>query len=487
MSRAAHDRPEPPPDESGPISTEATARSGASGSGANGSAARYAASGRHKNGESPGRILSPTRSEKTWVDIDARCASGLGIVWLVLGAVSSLLGVWLANPSLFAFGLVLVSIPFAVFWSLRQVARGLSLSRIAPARVHEGVEVAVELRLENRSSWTCFFPRVSEIFPPEIHAQKDLIFTDRLLAGETASVRYVGYAILPRGIYKIGPSVLRVSDPFGWFEIRRELEPRGELVVYPSLHELAPLERGGDAVSAVMENLTASEIGDEDEFRGVREYRRGDSPRRIHWPLTARHRMPVVKEFHPVVTGDLHIVLDLQRHAVAGLGRTSTIETAIRITGSLSHRSLRLGHRVEVIAGSDPDLSVPLAGGPNQINAILDRLVILRSQDTLVLDEWLGDALGALPRGTSALVFIAPYLFREGAWLEAIAQATGRGLRVIAIVFDERTYAQIWAGADAKLSLSQVLTGLRRAGAIPIHVPCASELEAIFAAEREAS
>lgn len=427
----------------------------------------------------PGTPLS--RLERTEVEIRSRCATGLGLIWLALGSVAAIAGTLTGNPGLFAFGLALTAVPLAILLWLRRTARGLHLTRIAPARVHEGSEVVVELRLENRAAWTCFFPRVCEVFPPEIHSQKDIIATDRLLPGETVAVRYVGYAILPRGIYTIGPTVLRVADPFGWFEIRRRLDARGELVVYPSLHDLDPLQSGGDAVAAVLENLTARQIGDEDELRGVREYRIGDSPRRVHWPLTARHRVPVVKEFHPVVTGDLTVFLDLARRAGAGLGRTSTVETAIRITASVAHEALALGHRVAVHPGVDPDVVVPLAGGSLQSGTILDRLVTLKCQERAPLSDWLGERLDDVPRGSSALVFITPYTFGDDRLFDELAASVARGVRIVAVLFDERTYVQVWKDAAPTVPSSRVIARLERIGVTTLPVPCASDLEAQFA------
>jgi uncharacterized protein (DUF58 family) len=41
----------------------------------------------------------------------------------------------------------------------------------------------------------------------------------------------------------------------------------------------------------------ASGIGESEEFVGVRDYRRGDSLRRLHWRVTARMGRPVVREY----------------------------------------------------------------------------------------------------------------------------------------------------------------------------------------------
>jgi uncharacterized protein (DUF58 family) len=409
-----------------------------------------------------------------------RAGGGLGIALLALGALAGISGVLLASASLFAAGMVLLALPLVVLLGLLAAAGGLHLVRRAPATTQEGAEVVVELRLENRSRRTCHYPRVSELFPPEIHAQKDLVVTDRLLPGESAAASYAGTAILPRGIYAIGPTMIRLSDPLGWFEVRRRLPARGELVVHPALVELSPPRRGGGAVAAIVENLAAREVGDEDELRGVREYRRGDSPRRIHWPLTARHRVPVVKEFHPAIAGDLHIVLDLHRRMAAGLGRSSTLETAIRIAGSVAREALRLGHRVELLAGGDPARIVPLAGGRDQERAILDELVPLRANEEAPLDDWLDEALARVPRSSTALVFVSPYLFREGAWLAAVDAALGRGVRLITALFDERSYIGIHADAAAELPFERIAERLRAAGSSVVPVPCGSDLIAAF-------
>jgi uncharacterized protein (DUF58 family) len=190
----------------------------------------------------------------------------------------------------------------------------------------------------------------------------------------------------------------------------------------------------------------------------------------------------VVKELHPAVTGDLHIVLDLHRRAGAGLGRVSTVETAIRIAASVARESLRLGHRVELIAGRDPARLVPLAGGGDQEREILDEMVTLRANEPDPLDDWLDDALARVPRGSAALIFISPYQLREGPWLSAVADAVHRGVRVIATLFDERTYVTVWRDAQAALPAEQIEAHLRAEGASVVTVPCGSDLVELFGA-----
>ena len=86
-------------------------------------------------------------------------------------------------------------------------------------------------------------------------------------------------------------------DPTGlWRRLFRQPLP-DRLLILPRRYPVPPLhfhdgrryQRGGV-------NLAQS-VGEEDEFIGLREYRPGDPPRRIHWRSFAKRGEPIVKEF----------------------------------------------------------------------------------------------------------------------------------------------------------------------------------------------
>jgi uncharacterized protein (DUF58 family) len=86
-------------------------------------------------------------------------------------------------------------------------------------------------------------------------------------------------------------------EPLGlWRRVFAQTLP-DRLLVLPRRYPLAPLhfhngrryQRGGIHL--------AQSVGEEDEFVGLRDYRPGDPPRRIHWRSFAKRGEPVVKEF----------------------------------------------------------------------------------------------------------------------------------------------------------------------------------------------
>jgi uncharacterized protein (DUF58 family) len=116
-----------------------------------------------------------------------------------------------------------------------------------------------------------------------------------------------------RGLHAFGPAVLRSGDVFGLGS--RELEIPGEqyLVVYP---RVVPLERLGlPAGNPFGDRPLPRQWLFEDPLRtvGVREYRPGDSPRRLHWKATARApgQTPQVKLFEPTTSHRLHVLLNV--------------------------------------------------------------------------------------------------------------------------------------------------------------------------------
>ena len=116
-----------------------------------------------------------------------------------------------------------------------------------------------------------------------------------------------------RGVYELGPAEIRVSDPFGLLGFSRTFPEKTEVVVYPKTHPLPgfPL-RGGDMEAG--SQGTRGQRGD--EFASLREYRRGDDRRHIHWKSVARTGELFVKEFSLEAPRRHTVALDARREGI---------------------------------------------------------------------------------------------------------------------------------------------------------------------------
>jgi uncharacterized protein (DUF58 family) len=132
---------------------------------------------------------------------------------------------------------------------------------------------------------------------------------------------------LPRGLYAVRDARAASTWPFGLLHARARLAAPERLVVYP-----APLE--GDAAGGPGAGDDAA-AAPQDGFlqpSGLREFREGDEPRRIHWKASARRRGLVLLEWEGGSGGGPEVVLDRRAEPDA-------LEHALRVLAGLALRA----------------------------------------------------------------------------------------------------------------------------------------------------
>ena len=96
------------------------------------------------------------------------------------------------------------------------------------------------------------------------------------------------------------------SDPLGFFHAVRRCEDAEVALVLPRFTSLANRRQTREVEASV----AAPRAGSGNEVFGVREYRPGDSLRRIHWRSSARRGELVVREYEPPGVRRLSIHVD---------------------------------------------------------------------------------------------------------------------------------------------------------------------------------
>jgi uncharacterized protein (DUF58 family) len=139
-----------------------------------------------------------------------------------------------------------------------------------------------------------------------------------------------------RGYYRLGPLRVHTGDLLGIEQRSMFFQESRHLTVYP---RIVPLEHLGLPTRSALTSLPARTPLFEDPSRvmGVREYRAGDSPRRIHWPATARTGNLLVKQYQPAIARDTLICLDLALRDYPLRERHAATEMAVVVAASLAH------------------------------------------------------------------------------------------------------------------------------------------------------
>ncbi|HEY1490976.1 MAG TPA: DUF58 domain-containing protein, partial [Verrucomicrobiae bacterium] len=102
---------------------------------------------------------------------------------------------------------------------------------------------------------------------------------------------------LRRGVLKFGGVSLARPDPFGLFRGFVKVPLAQTTLILPRRYPLPPLALPGTMKYQEGGVAMASNIGRSEEFVSLREYRRGDPYRHIHWRSWAKTGKPIVKEF----------------------------------------------------------------------------------------------------------------------------------------------------------------------------------------------
>jgi uncharacterized protein (DUF58 family) len=174
------------------------------------------------------------------------------------------------------------------------------------------------------------------------------------------------------GAFALGPVLVRARDRLGFHSWEAQLGARQPLRVYPAVESLrtmlAPLE-----TQVFVGNQVSRARGDGIEFADIREWERGDRPRRVNWRASARRGELWVNEQHPERNTDVILFLDTYTNVRRG-GR-STLDLTVRAAASLAHRYLQRKDRVGVVSfGGFLSWLLP-ESGTRQLYRIVDSLL----------------------------------------------------------------------------------------------------------------
>ena len=277
------------------------------------------------------------------------------------------------------------------FWLLYALAIVVALSYVWTR--HTSRSVSLRRRLRNK--WATVGDQIEEEFELVNRSRLPILVVEiddhSELPGYTASIaeglgsrqtkhwRSRGTAER-RGLFRLGPADLTLSDPFGIFSSVRRARGATEIVVYPPISAMADVQIPAGAMVrnlAVVDSNRAGHVGRGRDSR----LRPGDPLKRIHWLSSARREHLLVKEFDLEPTANLWIALDLDAAVAGGSGNESTEEYGVKIVSSLAYQFVRDNKSVGFIAlGRDERYLIEPRLGLKQLWRILESLALIRAR-----------------------------------------------------------------------------------------------------------
>jgi len=313
--------------------------------------------------------------------------------WFSLALIIGGLAARNALVVMVGFG-VLVACGGAVLWA-RWSLRRLTYERVLPEdRAFAGESVDLTLRITNRKPLPLAWIEAEEQLPAAMIAGVDdplhptghgdaVSLRWRTSAGayDRAS-RHVRLLCPARGIWEIGPARLRSGDPFGLFDDARQEEGRARVVVYPETVMLRDL--GLPARRPYGERPRGLPVfEDPSRVHGIRDYRPGDSMRRVDWNATARLGKMQSRVYEPSSSQYLLLCVNTQTMTPAWAGYIhELLERCITVAASVARDAYDRRYSVGLLVNSsvpEADRAIRIAPGrrPEQFIRVLEALGVV--------------------------------------------------------------------------------------------------------------
>jgi len=271
--------------------------------------------------------------------------------------------------------------------------------------------VQVELKLENRGLLPAFMLALGDASGNlSVLKFRKLICT--LGRRSWTMMSWQGHCA-DRGIFTLGPAMVRGADPLGLFPFQLTAVETSLLYVYPVLCSISLKRPAGIPLGNMISPNPLFE--DTTRYRSLRPYNPGDEPRRINWKMSARMGHTnisfgrtgsrtgsiMVNEYEATASYPLMIFLNADRNEYPVKKRGIFIERAIEAAAALCLKAAQERQELGIVfytSSGKNGISV-IAPSAFTLVPILERLATLNWTTVNVPVEGRGSALAMLEQG----------------------------------------------------------------------------------------
>jgi uncharacterized protein (DUF58 family) len=351
-----------------------------------------------------------------------------GRAFLAAGITAVVSALLLGEPDLTRVGLLLAAVPLVAGWLLTRTRYRLALTRtVSPSVVEAGRPATVRLGLSNEGR----APQGALLLEdrvPYVLGDRPRFVLDGIGPGWRRDLDYQVRSEV-RGRFTIGPMAVRVTDPFGMVELGRAFHTVAPLVVTPRVVPLPVIPLEGAFTGSGDNRPRAFATGSAEDVT-VREYRRGDDLRRVHWRSSARVGELMVRREEQPWQARATVFLDHRAVSHRGQGAASSFETAVQVAASVGVHLGDRGYAVRLVtaAGEDPSTVWHTRAAEHNNGPLLEALAVVgRSESRRIDTGWLTEH----GQGTLVVAVLGSLEDRDHGVLRRMRHHAGSALAVL--------------------------------------------------------
>lgn len=265
--------------------------------------------------------------------------------WVALGVLASV--GWLPLSAWLAYGLLVALLVLADGWRLWRTPSPELQRELAPV-MPLGPEARIGLRLRAVTA------RAQQLRLHDLHPGGWAVRgMPRKLSLQPGSELLLDYTVTPdaRGQFSFDGCHMQLRSPWLCWTARRVIGITSMVKVYPNFASLAEL--AGLSVEVASRSVGARlqrRRGDGTEFQELRDYRVGDSLRKIDWKATARSSRLISREYRDERNQQVVLMLDCGRRMLAQDDHLAHFDHVLNASLALASIALRQGDAVGLLA-----------------------------------------------------------------------------------------------------------------------------------------
>lgn len=284
---------------------------------------------------------------------------------------------------------LLLAMPFLAYLFIGTIQAPTGLTLVARRKIEKtsavaGEPVQCKVTVTNQGQSLVNIDLRDSRFPSQTILEGQTEKRIWMPAGQTMELNYVFKA--GRGVYPWESIQAAASDSFGLFEVRQAIPAPEELVLRPASMSLDHVPLRPRFTLHTPGPIPVRLSGSSTDFLGIREYRAGDSLRRLNWRMAARHPHELFSnEYEREEIADFGLILDARQLTNSDPVEEALFEHSVRAAVALSETLLKGGNRLSLLVFGNAMASLFPGYGKRQLKRILWTLARARLGSNLSL------------------------------------------------------------------------------------------------------
>ena len=411
--------------------------------------------------------MNPKSTDKSSIPVSGLLITNQWLEVLFVAFLAVLIsGIFGSNGGVIAFGIMGISAGILSYLFSRVALNQVFYSKkFSGNRFFVGEVVDMEVMISNKKPipvpWVRIQDELSETFQVENTDVTNFIYNSyaktQVLKHFTSMRWYerirweYRLKCTRRGVFKIGPSKIESTEPFGMFGSVINYDSFDEIIVYPkmfSLDELVlpPLKPFGESSGGMQL------IQDFSGPRGLREYTSGDKFSTINWKASAKLQKLHVNLYDPSSSHTIVVAV-----AVDSLenfwspGDVDIVENIMSMAASISHHALSNNYTVGLLSNDmqtqDSKAFIVSPGrGEYQLTKILESLANINPLAYAPMSEHLIEVSRSFPMGSTVTICIS---YVNDDLLNSIQYLMNKGYLVVVLYLGKGDMPDI--GSDVEI------------------------------------